>query len=156
LRIVSTESVLYYLLSLTFIGAYDAWDISYDAKHQRIRCIGHIINLSAQSFLFVDQAEALETTQNEMDNWRRLGPLGKLHNFVTYIGRTPQRKRQWRTISRGRNIARDNGTRWNSWDKMLGEAIPLQKAVDRFFEQYPEKELDLDRLSDEDWTLLTN
>ena len=54
------------------------------------------------------------------------------------------------TVSRGRNIARDIGTRWNSWDKMLGEAITLQKAVDRFFEQYPEKELDLDRLSAED------
>ena len=39
---------------------------------------------------------------------------------------------------------------------MLGEAIPLQKAVDRFFEQYPEKELDLDRLLAEDWTVLTN
>jgi hypothetical protein len=136
--------------------AYDAWNINYDAKHQRIRCIGHIINLSAQSFLFVDQAEALETTQNEMDKWRRLGPLGKLHNFVTYIGRTPQRKKQWRAISRGKNIARDNGTRWNSWDKMLGEAIPLQKAMDRYFEQYPDKELDLDRLLAEDWTLLTN
>ena len=136
--------------------AYDAWNINYDAKHQRIRCIGHIINLSAQSFLFVDQAEVLETTQNEMDKWRRLGPLGKLHNFVTYIGRTPQRKKQWRAISRGKNIARDNGTRWNSWDKMLREAIPLQKAMDRYFEQYPDKELDLDRLLAEDWTLLTN
>jgi len=39
---------------------------------------------------------------------------------------------------------------------MIGEAIPLQKAVDRFFEQYPEKELDLDRLLAEDWTLLAN
>jgi hypothetical protein len=39
---------------------------------------------------------------------------------------------------------------------MLSEAIPLQKAVDRFFEQYPEKELDLDRLLEEDWILLTN
>jgi len=33
---------------------------------------------------------------------------------------------------------------------MLGEAIPLQKAVDRFFKEYPEKELDLDRLLAED------
>lgn len=91
-----------------------------------------------------------------MDQWRRLGPLGKLHNFVTHIGRTAQRITQRRAISRGRNIARDNSTRWNSWDKMLSEAIPLQKSVDRFFEQYPEKELDLDRLLPEDWTLLTN
>ena len=81
-----------------------------------------------------------------MDRWRKLGPLGKLHNFVIYIGCTAQWKQQWKAISRGRNIARDNRTRWNSWYKMLGEAITLHKAVDRFFEQYPEKELDLDRL----------
>ena len=91
-----------------------------------------------------------------MDRWRKLGPLGKLHNFIIHIGRTAQRKKQWRAISRGRNIARDNGTRWNSWHKMISEAIALQKAVDRFFEQYPEKELDLDRLLAKDWTLLSN
>ena len=91
-----------------------------------------------------------------MDRWRKLGPLGKLHNFVIHIGCTAQRKQQWKAISRGRNIARDNGTRWNSWYKMLGEAITLHKAVDRFFEQYPEKELDLDRLLAKDWTLLSN
>jgi hypothetical protein len=39
---------------------------------------------------------------------------------------------------------------------MLSDAITLQKAVDRFFEQYPEKELDLDRLSAKDWSLLSN
>jgi hypothetical protein len=39
---------------------------------------------------------------------------------------------------------------------MLGEAITLHKAVDRFFEQYPKKELDLDRLLAKDWTLLSN
>jgi hypothetical protein len=38
---------------------------------------------------------------------------------------------------------------------MLSEAIPLQKAVDRFFAQYPEKELNLDRLLPEDWALLS-
>ena len=91
-----------------------------------------------------------------MDQWRRLGPLGKLHNVVTHIRHTAQQKKQWRAILRGRNITRDNGTQWNSQDKMLSEAIPLQKAVDQFFEQYPKKELDLDQLLPEDQTLLAN
>jgi hypothetical protein len=90
-----------------------------------------------------------------MEKYRKLGPLGKLHNFVVYIGRTPQRKQQWKLISRGKLISRDNGTRWNSWEKMLREAIPLQKCIDRYFDQYSDEYLCKDRLSDEDWVNLT-
>jgi hypothetical protein len=97
----------------------------------RIRCVGHIINLSAQSFLFVNQTDALEDsdpdssiTLSDMEKYRTLGPLGKLHNFVVYIGHTPQRKQQWKLITRGKWVSRDNGTRWNSWEKMLREAVP--------------------------------
>jgi hypothetical protein len=87
--------------------------------------MGHIINLSAQSFLFINQADALDEsksdsespiTLSDMEKYRKLGPLGKLHNFVVHIGRTPQRKQQWKLISRGKWISRDNGTRWNSWE----------------------------------------
>ena len=63
-----------------------------------------------QVLSLVPQAEALEATEDEMEKWRKLGPLGKLYNYVVHIGRTAQRKKQWRAISRGRNIARDNGT----------------------------------------------
>jgi hypothetical protein len=83
--------------------------------------MGHIINLSAQSFLFVNQTDALENsdsdssiTLSDMEKYRRLGPLRKLHNFVVYIGRTLQQKQQWKLISRGKWISRDNSTRWNS------------------------------------------
>jgi hypothetical protein len=124
--------------------------------------MGHIINLSAQSFLFFNQADAFEDsdsdssiTLSDMEKYRRLGPLGKLHNFVVYIGRTPQRKQQWKLISRGKWVSRDNGTRWNSWEKMLREAIPLRKYIDRYVDQYSDEHLRNDRLSDEDWANLT-
>jgi hypothetical protein len=117
--------------------------------------MGHIINLSAQSFLFIDQADAFEDFPFTLDNiekYRKLGPLGKLHNFVVYIGRTAQRKQQWKLIARGKWVSRDNSTRWNSWEKMLREAVPLRKCIDRYFEQYSDEHFYEDRLSDKDWT----
>ena len=57
--------------------------------------MGYIINLSAQSFLFINQTDALENsdsdssiTLSDMEKYRRLGPLGKLYNFIIYIRRT--------------------------------------------------------------------
>src|SRR4051794_19679112 len=128
--------------------------------------MGHIINLSAQSFLFVSETNTLEEevidlvqeapfSLSDMERFRKLGPLGKLHNFIVYIGRTPQRKQQWKLLSRGKCISRDNSTRWNSWEKMLREALPLRRYIDRYFEQYSDKHLLKDKLSDDDWAHIT-
>ena len=75
----------------------------YNAIQHRIRCNGHIINLAVQAFLFVKDDEAVELAieasqqliQHEEDyitpdeevriKWRRMGPLGKLHNISTFI-----------------------------------------------------------------------
>lgn len=125
--------------------------------------MGHIINLSAQSFLFVNDANTLEDatgqgqdsplTLSDMERFRKLGPLGKLHNFIVYIG--PQRKQQWKLLSRGKWISRDNGTRWSSWEKMLREALPLRRYIDRYFEQHSDEHLCMHRLSDDDWAHIT-
>jgi hypothetical protein len=73
-------------------GLFNDFGIEYSAIKNRIQCMGHIINLSAQSFLFVNQTDALEDsdsdssiTLSDMEKYRRLGPLGKLHNFVVHI-----------------------------------------------------------------------
>jgi hypothetical protein len=58
--------------------AFDVWAILSDGSHSRS--------------LFVKQAETLESdssiTLSDMEKYRRLGPLGQLHNFVAYIGHT--------------------------------------------------------------------
>jgi len=64
------------------------WHIKYDPKTHRLRCQGHIINLAVQSFLFVTNSENIEEegiTLDDIELWRRKGPLGKLHNFVVFI-----------------------------------------------------------------------
>lgn len=75
---------------------------------RRLRCLGHVINLSAQAFLLGKQSQ--ETLgQLELANlrhdfeaiakvWREQGALGRLHNIVRYIRMTPQRRAEWRKI----------------------------------------------------------
>ncbi len=138
-------------------GLFNDFNIEYNATSNRVRCMGHIINLSAQSFLFSNHADALEDfpfTLHDREKYRKLGPLGKLHNFIVSIGRTPQRKQQWKLIARGKWISRDNSTQRNSSEKMLSGAVPLRKCIDRYFEQYADEHLCQDRLSDEDWVNL--
>jgi hypothetical protein len=76
-------------------GLFNDFSIEYSVIENRVRCIGHIINLSTQLFLFVNQTDTLEDsdsdspiTPSDMEKYKRLGPLGKLYNFVVHIGRT--------------------------------------------------------------------
>ncbi len=69
------------------------------AKHWRIRCSGHIINLAVQAFLFadvieIDKLELYNDNKRQGDigdkearktRFRLMGPLGKIHNIVVYI-----------------------------------------------------------------------
>jgi len=54
-------------LQLTFIDLAQEFNVKWDANHHRIRCQGHIINLSAHSFLFATRDEELE---GDEDNTR--------------------------------------------------------------------------------------
>ena len=144
---------------ITLLVLDNQYQISYDPDYHRLRCNGHIINLTAQSFLFQTENEALSNENNtstfapptatEMEQWRQKGPLGKLHNIVVYIQRSPQRIAQFQELSGGRNLSRDNSTRWNSWYKMINTAIQLKNAVGLFCMQHQNDQLDL--LSSDEW-----
>lgn len=109
------------------------YNIEYNAIHHQLRCNGHIINLVAQAFLFGYDNEAFSSESNpgiyttptelEMDLWRQKGPLGKLHNIVVFIQRSPQREETFLQLSQGRRLIRDQQTRWNSWFAMIDRAI---------------------------------
>lgn len=78
-----------------------------DPVTSRSRCLGHIINLAAKAFLFGKNTEAFDavtdlvndSTPQESDimkkaqaEWRKKGPIGKLHNIVIYIRASAQRR----------------------------------------------------------------
>ena len=137
--------------------------IKYDVKTHRLRCQGHIINLAVNSFLFVtdsDNPESDDETDNnnkykvsleEIEQWRRKGPLGKMHNFVVFIQASVQREQLFWEYSHRLQLVRDNNTWWNSWYNMLERALDLKDAIIQYSEDYPDDLYKLDILTEEEW-----
>ena len=76
-------------------------NISFNPVKHRLRCFGHVINLVVKAFLWGNDAEAFEyelagyevdQQMEEVRQWRKRGPMGKLHNICVWICRTPQRR----------------------------------------------------------------
>ena len=129
-------------------------DVEWDPIHHHIRCFGHVVNLAASAFIYVDRAELPEV--EDAEGWRRFGCLGKLHNLVIYIQSSPQRQERWREFSGGLNLRRDNATRWNSWYIAVERALrPLMKVAIRDFCD-ADLNLRAERLSPDDWDNLTD
>ena len=84
-----------------------------EATARRLRCFGHIINLSARSLLdpssseLTVAAEELEIDQiatgRDALTWQATGSLGKLYKLVKYILASPQRREEFGEITSGRN-----------------------------------------------------
>lgn len=84
-----------------------------------------------------------------------MGPLGKLHSIVVYIGLTPQRRQKFKKLSGGLLVHRDQKTRWNSFYEMIDWAIEnIKDAIIRF----STKEIDLEKdvLKSSEWHSKSN
>ncbi len=123
--------------------------ILFDLLKKRLRCAGNIINLAANAFPYCQNPKDIERQltfdQSEVSRltlWRQRGAVGKLHNFVFNITRSPRR----RTIfdkCQEENLAladhdeiyaliRDGGVRWNSTYMMIERAIKLKDSLDQY------------------------
>lgn len=139
------------------------YKLPYDPIHHRLRCQGHIINLAIKSFLFVTDQENIEedkeinvyvVTLKQIEEWRKKGPLGKLHNFVVWLAASTQRLHNFLDVSHNHRLPRDNSTRWNSWYMMLMTAWNLRDLIDEFFNLYATADLEQDRLTDVEWATI--
>jgi hypothetical protein len=119
---------------------------------RRLRCLGHVINLSARAFLYgkefdafekgIEHAQECSDLLKELTTWRKRGPVGKLHNIIVFICRSPQRRDKFAKIKafdsdeKGDfdhlNLIIDNATRWNSLYAMIERALKLRDRIDRF------------------------
>ena len=73
---------------------------------RRLRCFGHILNLSARSLLDPTESEfTIAVEELDIDNasgWQPSGSLGKLHLLIKYILASPQRREEFGEIKGGR------------------------------------------------------
>lgn len=149
--------------------------LTIDPTKQRLRCAGHIINLVVKAILFGEGVSKFERAlagagdDEQFDLWRKRGPIGKLHNIVVYINRSPQRQQQFRSkqdaVASDDNIPKfyyqliqDGGVRWNSSYNMIERALQVRNAVDLFtlHDQQANGPAGLvdDRLTADDWQQL--
>jgi hypothetical protein len=87
-----------------------------DKRHlkQRVRCIGHVVNLVAQAFLEGNNKKRLRSLtegtceyrnaaedNQQLGHWRSSGSLGKPHNVVKFVRADPKRRTEIIEIIRG-------------------------------------------------------
>ncbi|EAQ84471.1 hypothetical protein CHGG_08485 [Chaetomium globosum CBS 148.51] len=123
------------------------------------------------------------TTQRKREGffmeWRKSGPIGKLHFLVHHIRRSPQRRDLFSDIAKGKlteeeqqefgailidkDIAKlqlrsDNETRWHSVYHMIDRAIMLRDPLDYFVNIVTKKDPDNitsdDQLTPSEWVVL--
>jgi len=88
----------------------------------------------------------------QIEIWRRKGPLGKLHNLAIKLRSSTQIHDKFKAISRGATIPQDNSTRWSSWYKMIERACTLRKSIDQFYSTWEEN--DEDKLTEDNWDII--
>ena len=100
----------------------------------RLRCLGDIINLAVQAFLFAKDEEAIDEAERQSqrsnrdineeialasmkskEGWSTVLPLQKLHSFCVALNRSLGLKTAFKKLYKGRTIHSPNATRWNSW-----------------------------------------
>jgi hypothetical protein len=108
----------------------------------------------------------LEIEKQKQKDWRIRGPIGKLHNIIVSIRRTPRRRVDFRdcvAISstgvpqfHARELVSPNDTRWNGDYLAIQRALSLRDAIDTFIEDHMHDQetipgLANDILSTEEW-----
>jgi hypothetical protein len=155
---------------------------------RRVRCIGHVINLVVKAFLFgtgyeafedeLPAVQALEVASHNL--WLKQGPVGKLHNLVTWISRSDlltqsflRRQKDYAEKNPSRpykvyHLVVDNATRWLSQYHMIKRALRRREILEDLWDDElktfrrsgrSDKDLPLclrpeSRLTADDWSLL--
>ncbi len=119
--------------------------LNFDPKARRLRCIGHIINLIAEAYLFGQDYSTFKAEQKKAGGpqrrqlWRDRGELGKLHNLVAHIMASGKRSDVFRDLQVDNNtgvatgkiwqLVLDGGIRWNASYAMIRRALELRHAL---------------------------
>jgi len=122
--------------------------IDFDPLERRLRCMGHILNLIAEQYLFGQDTALFEKdfiaagVQGRRQLWRQRGELRKLYNLVAYVVASRKRSDLFDALQVDKNIGGaegrslklvlDGGIRWNSSFSMILRALHLRDALDAY------------------------
>ncbi|KAI6788289.1 hypothetical protein KC361_g9125 [Hortaea werneckii] len=137
----------------------------------RLRCLGHIINLAVQAFLFAKDEDAIEEAERQSrrskrgideeialasvkthEGWSTVLPLQKLHAFCAALNSSSALSTAFKKLCKGRTIHSPNVTCWNNWWYTITSAIVLQFEMSSFVPDNPQ--LSTCELSQAEWRLL--
>jgi len=128
-------------------------DIPIDPISSRIRCFRHIINLVVKAFLWGNDAALFEISmegndgsendlalaEGHLEDWRKRGALGRLHNICIWILRSPQRRDRFQEkvlqVLPGSKVTAPlvgNVTRWHGDVDALERAFVLREPIQEF------------------------
>ena len=143
--------------------------IEWSALTYRLRCLGHVLNLPVQAFLFSKDSNAVEfaiqhaqqsnqpldeaiadLSKDADGGWQRVTPLLKLKEF-THALRSNRNYNRFLALA-GKMIHLRNETRWNTWTTMIEDAFQLRPYVNQFIAE--NRTLHHLELSVRDWQLL--
>lgn len=146
---------------------------SWNPVNNRLRCLGRIINLAVQAFLFARNEEAVAEAERQPQRcktdidleiaagsikedgrgWSTILPLQKLHTLTSRLDRSDKLKLQFGKLAKGRTIHADNETRWNSWYFTIDSALKLQFEIGQFVHDNYKELGDLD-VTHSEWQIL--
>jgi hypothetical protein len=122
--------------------------MGFDPVQKRLRCIGHILNLIAESYLFGQDTKSFDDDfkaaglGERRKLWRQRGELGKLHNLIAHVTASGKRTELFTALQANANISiakgkrwklvLDGGIRWNSSYLMIRRALELREALDLY------------------------
>ena len=129
----------------------------FDPQERRLRCMGHMINIAIQAFLFAANKEAVEVAleaaesqpdsaledaltdasqKDEQPGWIRVTPLQKILAFVTTLQRSDKLYNAFKSTA-DKAIPAPNDTRWNSYLFTFQTALELRAAYQFFIVDNP-------------------
>jgi len=111
---------------------------SYNPENACLRCMGHVLNLSINTFWFGNLAglnnllDVIVVPDETLAQWRKIGPWGKAHNIAAYIRSSVQRKQPLGRLDAETLLQAGNATSWNSGLTMIQSLLRNREAVHFF------------------------
>jgi hypothetical protein len=151
--------------------------MGFEPKEKRLRCMGHVLNLIAEEYLFgqdsttfPDKYKAAGAPERRQ-LWRQRGELGKLHNLVAHVMASGKRTDLFQSLQVDLNTRKaqgkmwklvlDGGVRWNASYQMICRALELREALDVYAlrlnvskDAFDQETFTEDYLSDDEWDAL--